>query len=507
MSGFATGTRLQTLLLILAIVAPAGCTAARSVPPVTAASSAHRTVPEIVVDAAHPTGATVSRDIFGANVGTWFDIAQPFVAPAMKGAGFGLLRFPGGSQSDIYHWQNGGYVCGKNLGYVDPHTSFDNFTRLLAEPLQADVAITLDYGSNPQCNGPGAPSEALGWMARAKQIGANVKYWTLGNEVYGSYEYDLHSHPHSPFQYGTIFHEQFWPAVKHAFPQAKLGLVVGDYWWSWTRKAIAAAKSFDFVEYHYYPEGPVTDDRRLLGNGIDAFGTEIAGLRELLHRRGHDVPIYLGEYNSSYAVAQGKQSVSIVNGLYYGQMLATAIENGVAASSWWLSFGGTNCTGRGDFSSSLYGFQHFGAFTLFSDSLAANDPSCPGLPNLAGGVPFPTARVVTLYRESVPPGSAVLPVRRSGVSAVRAYGYAKPGGGFVMIAFNNTLSSQPVAVRVAGAMRTSYSAMLTTYGAPQYDESRFGRWVGPVSRNLGTVDSSAMSLTLTPYSMTVLELK
>lgn len=246
----------------------------------------------------------------------------------------------------------------------------------------------------------------------------------------------------------------------------------------------------------------------MLGYGVDDFDAEVGGLRALLHRRGHDVPIYLGEYNSSYAVDQGKQSVSIVNGLFYGQMLATAIQNGVAASSWWLSFGGTNCTGRGDFSSSLYGFQHFGTFTLFSDSLAANDPSCPGLSNLAGGVAFPTARVMTLYRESVPPGSAVLPVRRpTGARALRAYGYAKPSGGIVVVVFNNTLSAQAIVVRVAGATRTSYSATLATYGAPQYDESRFGRWVGPVSRKLGAVDPSATPLTLTPYSMTVLDLE
>ncbi len=485
--------------MVPAPVAPA------ALPPATTARAA-----EIVVSSA-PTGRTVSADAFGANVGTWYDFTLPFVTPAMQGAGFGLVRFPGGSQSDFYHWERGGYVCGKNLGYVAPQDSFDNFVSTVVKPLHADVAITLDYGSNPACDGGGDPNEAIGWMRRARQLGAPVKYWTLGNEVYGSYEYDLHPHPHSAAEYAAAFHGQFWPAIKKAFPSARLGIVVGDYWWSWTTRVLHLAKPFDFVEFHYYPEGEFTDDARLLSTGIDYFAGELAGLRTAMRRAGvpDGVPIYVGEYNSSYSNLQGKQSVSIVNGLYYGQMLGTLIDAGVPASSWWLAFGGTNCSGHGDFGKGVYGFQHFGTFTLFSDGLKRDDPACPGTPALSGGVPFPTARVVTLYRRSVPAGSAVLAVRepRHLAPSVRAYAYGVASGGYVLVLFNNTLSQAAVDVRIEGAARKSYEATMWTYGTPQYDRSRFGHWVGPDSRRLGSVSPSHLPIALVPYGMTVVRLR
>ena len=53
----------------------------------------------------------------------------------------------------------------------------------IAQPLHAHVAITVNYGTNPDCSGRADPNEAAAWVNYAnnvKQYG--IKYWTIGNE-------------------------------------------------------------------------------------------------------------------------------------------------------------------------------------------------------------------------------------------------------------------------------------------------------------------------------------
>ena len=66
------------------------------------------------------------------------------------------------------------------------------------------------------------------------------------------------------------------------------------------------------------------------------------------------MPIYLGEFNND-AGNEGKQSVSIVNGLFLGQMLGTLMKAGVPMATCWLAYG--SCDESGDFSKKLYGWQ------------------------------------------------------------------------------------------------------------------------------------------------------
>ena len=493
----------------------AGSSAAPAVMPAAAgvAPAATTTALGIVLDA-KSQGPVVSADLYGASHDTWFDFTQPFVNPSLRATGIHLVRWPGGSESDAYHWENGGSVC-DNQGYITKNATFDNLMRDLADPSNIDVAITLNYGSNPACNGGGLPSEAATWVAYAKSKGYDTRYWTVGNEVYGSWEYDLHAHPHDPVTYSDAVRDGYYPAVKRADPNAKLGIVVDapdDT--AWNGVVLKRSGRFDFVELHYYPQYDKDDDAFLLGAAIDAFATDLKGLRAEMTAAGVSTatPIYLGEFNND-AGAEGKQSVSIVNGLYLGQTIAVAAGQGVAMATWWLANGSCDVKG-GDYAKSLYGWQHFGSYALFSDGLPNSYEGCAHTPTIAGGTPFPTARVMALYRQTVPPGSAV---RRTLVlyftgghtskPKVRAFGYALSGGGYALTMFNDTLSTVAVTASVDGAAKTAYAATLSVYGAEQYDESRHGRWIGPASRSLGSVKPGKIVLTLPPYSLTALTLR
>jgi hypothetical protein len=458
---------------------------------------------------ARSSGPTVSAGIYGASLDTWYDFVRPFVNPSLARTGIALVRFPGGSESDAYHWEHGGSLCGTNNGYIAGQTSFDNLMTDVAQPLGIDIAITLNYGSNRTCTGGGEPSEAAAWVAYAKRHGYHVPYWTVGNEVYGSWEYDLHAYKHDPVTYADAVRTGYYPQAKAADPSVKLG-VVGDFAQPgdlhWNQIVFRRAVPFDFVEIHYYPQYNVDNDRFLLGAALDRFATELAGVRREMSAAGlsRSVPLYLGEFNNDAGV-EGKQSVSIVNGLYLGQMLGIAMHASVPMATWWLAYG--SCDEGGDYSDKLYGWQHFGSEALFSDGLPSANDGCPTTPRIRGGTPFPTARVMALFHSTVPAGSVVrsVTVPASLSHVVRAYGFAE-GNGFAIVAFNNTLRSVNVTASVSGASRRSFAATVWIYGKAQYDRSKQDQWVGPVGHTLGSVEAR-IPISLQPYSMTVLLLR
>jgi hypothetical protein len=489
---------------VLISIFAASCTGTRPIPTAAVAPAVRMQVASIVLDA-RSSGPAVAADAYGASIVTWYDFGRSFVNPSLRKAGIKLVRFPGGSESDTYHWERGGSLC-NDSGYIWPGSSFDKLMRHTATPLHLDVAITLNYGSNRACDGGGEPSEAGAWVAQAKKRGYDVAYWTVGNEVYGSWEYDLHKRAHDPTTYSDAVRTGYYPAVKHADSKAKLGVVVdlpSDT--AWNDVVLKQAQPFDFVELHYYPEYNVDSDKELLGPDVDNFATDLTGLRTEMNAAGlaKSVPIYFGEFNND-AGLEGKQSVSIVNGLYLGQMLGTILNAGVPMATWWLAYG--SCDETGDFSKKLYGWQNFGTEGLFSDGLPDGYEDCPDTPKIPGGTPFPTARVMALFSSQVPAGSFVrkVSVPASLSPAVRAYGFAETNG-YAFVLFNNRLKPIAVEAHLSNSGKSSFSATLSVYGKTQYDESKENRWIGPVTKSLGTVGAS-VRLTLGAYSVSVLRL-
>ena len=499
-------TSFAGLLLLLT----AGCGGNRTIPPGAPAQTtplhfARTAVPTIELDAGS-SGPAVSPDLYGASLDTWYDFRQSFVNPSLHKTGIRLVRFPGGSESDVYHWEHGGSLCFK-YGYIAPGATFDNLMKRVARPLSIDIAITLDYGTNRACDAGGEPSEAAAWEAHAKSRGYHVPFWTVGNEVYGSWEKDLHTHPHDPHTYSDAVRTGYYPLIKKADASASVGVVVdtpNDR--AWNDVVLREAQPFDFVELHYYPEYNKDSDAFLLGPAIDNFARDLSALREQMTHAGvsSSVPIYLGEYNND-AGNEGKQSVSIVNGLFVGQMLGTLANAGIPMSTFWLAYG--SCDETGDYSKKLYGWQHFGSEALFSDGLPNSYEGCATTPKIPGGTPFPTARVMAVLAGGVPAGSLVrrVTVRGSPRDDVRAYGFAE-GGGYALAIFNDTLAAVGVNVSIANSGRSGFAAALKTYGKTQYDKSKNDRWVGPVERSLGSVGTT-VPLTLPAYSVSLLSLK
>src|SRR5689334_15587684 len=100
---------------------------------------------------------TVPAHGIGLNTAVYdSDMNDAAIAPLLKAAGVTAMRYPGGSYSDIYNWQNQTAAAG---GFVAPNTSFANFMST-ANSAGAQPIITVNYGT-------GTPSLAAAWVQNA----------------------------------------------------------------------------------------------------------------------------------------------------------------------------------------------------------------------------------------------------------------------------------------------------------------------------------------------------
>ena len=228
-------------------------------PTVTFAAPAAGTV-AVTVDARAGL-ATVPDTALGVNDAIWdTNLGTAATSDLLKAAGVRMLRYPGGSYADIYHWRDHTAPG----GYVAPNTDFDTFMASAAR-VGAEPMIIANYGT-------GTAEEAAGWVRYAKDKGYRASYWTIGNENYGNghygsaWEADEHADK-SPAAYasGVV---AFAEAMKAVDPDIKIGAVLtmpgnwpdglvgdGDAG-TWNAEVLGRAGAhIDFVDVHWYPGG------------------------------------------------------------------------------------------------------------------------------------------------------------------------------------------------------------------------------------------------------------
>jgi hypothetical protein len=453
-------------------------------------------------------GPALTDKILGMNMACWYDPTNSAIVPALRKAGIRALRWSGGALSDDYHWQSNSFCSGITFHPIDFRTFLDS----IAKPGNFDVAIPVNYGSNPTCNSGGDPTEAAAWVTEALNNGNNVSHWTVGNEVFGDWETDLHSQKHNPTTYAQEVSSGYYPLMKAANPNALVGVVVQGGHSNWDAIVLAQAK-YDFVEYHFYAQGPGSEsDIFLVSQAAQQLTAEIDNIKADLAAAGHaDTPIYLGELGSVYNLPPsnhpcnpGKQTSSITQALFAGQALCELMNAGVSRATWWLAFGGCSDARTGNFSSALYGWQNFGGYMVFSDGLPEN--GCADAPAVPTGILFPTARAYQLFGSVAQNGEHSLQSSVAGdTEDVRAYA-ATHGSGTVLVVFNlNQTQNKTITVGLS-AQTTSSAVTIQTYDKEIYDQSQNNVWAEPTIRNLGTQDIP-LTLTLTPWSMNVVTIQ
>ncbi|MFI9318289.1 cellulose binding domain-containing protein [Kitasatospora aureofaciens] len=311
-------------------------------PPAAAASSV-----SVSVDAALQL-ATVPATGVGVNIPVYDADMNAAATPGLLStAGINTVRYPGGSHSDVYHWQTG---TAENGQYVAPNTGFDAFMGTV-RAAGAQPIITANYGS-------GTPQEAAAWVQYANVTkGYGVKYWEIGNEVYGNgeynatWEYDTHSSKSATTYANNVL--QYVSAMKAADPSVRIGAVLTTpgYWpdgivgpgdtmdWNHTVLSIAGSK-IDFAIVHAYPTSTSPAD---LLTKPQAQNANITGaVRSLINQyAGSNAP------NVGIAVTEANAQAYLdtsPNGLFAPDNYLTWLENGAFNVDWWDLRNGTDCT-------------------------------------------------------------------------------------------------------------------------------------------------------------------
>jgi hypothetical protein len=271
----------------------------------------------------------------------------------------------------------------------------------------------------------------------------------------------------------------------------------------WDQDVLSGAQ-YDFVEYHYYPEAPGSEsDTFLVNQAAQQLTTNINTIKSELTTAGKpNTPIYVGEIGGPYS-NPGKQSWSITQGLYAGQVLGEMMNDGVSRLTWWIGFGNCNGTAGND-GSSVYGWQDFGAYNVFSDG--PSDTTCPGAGPV--GTMSPTARAFQLFSNVAVNGESVLTATVGGdTTDVVAYAATHSGGTALMLFNRNETTAEPVTITLSGQSAAT-TVTVITYDKALYDQTKatIPVWAAPATTNLGA-QSLPLSLTLTPWSMNVVIIK
>jgi hypothetical protein len=466
---------------------------------------------EIVADVSQ-AGPVMQKDQLGVNLAFFYlDSFDPVFEPLFASAGIGLLRWPGGSGSDYYHWQNNSVsTC---QGFTNANPNFDVFMQTIPAALRADVAITANYGSNQDCTGPADPNEAAGWVNYANNVQHyGIKYWTVGNEEYypqvalspGTF-YNI-----DPATYANRVATGFYPLMKAQDPSIMVGVdtaiasvpvhsAASD---PWDYVVLAQAK-YDFVEMHYYPFSyNVDDDASLLTTWSNQVGANFSWTRAVLSLNGHpNAPIFLGEFdrNGGGPIAVEHESVSVVNGLFTAIVLAEVAKAGIPMASTWVGLDDCYPDTLSPPLTTAYGLQNFGSWGLFAKKYS----QCAAL-GVPVGTAFPKGQAYRMLSQYILPGEHPVAIASTDPSIHAFAATNKDGYALLLISTDSSLT-HTLPVTVSNASRTSYNAMTSVYGKQQYEQSQQGVWAGPVNSNLGTMGTT-FSIALPAWSITLVQL-
>ncbi|WP_050785785.1 hypothetical protein [Pedosphaera parvula] len=447
---------------------------------------------------------SVDPRLFGLNTAIWdgnFD--TPETLSLLREMGCLTLRFPGGSLSDEYHW-----ATGKSLTNTwSWATSFINFVHI-ATNLGANVFITVNYGT-------GTPTEAANWVRSANVTNHyGFKYWEVGNEVYGTWETDSNSSPNDAFTYATRA-KSYIQQMKAVDPTIKVGVVAapgeasyvngnathsaynprtGQTNYGWTPVLLATLKSLnvtpDFVVHHRYPEYTGQEsDPTLLQDSV-GWAADAADLRQQINdyfgTSGTNIELVCTENNSNSG-DQGKQSVSLVNALYYADSLGQLMKTELNSLVWWDLRNGNDTKGSMD--PVLYGWRLYGDLGMIGN-LTNRYP------------PFYAAKTMQYFAR---PGDTVLNAA-SDYSLLAAYAVRRASGALTLLVINkDPVGSFPAQIMVNG-FNPSSAATITSYGIPQDNAAQSGTVSQDLARTNFSSAGTNFNFTFPPYSLTLFTL-
>ena len=446
---------------------------------------------------------TIPSGAIGLNTAVYDGYMNDTPIPGLlKAAGVDALRFPGGSYSDIYNWQ----ANTAQGGYVAPGNSFSSFMTT-AKAAGAGPIITVNYGT-------GTPALAAAWVSSALSAGDGVKYWEVGNEVYGNgtyganWEADSHcdtspsggpvtigSEPSQTYNCGPSTYAagvaQYITAMHAANPNAKVCaiLTTPGFWPDgvtnsqtspepWNQTVLTdLGPNLQCVIVHYYPGGSsaagmLTDPQDIAGI-VSTLHSEITQYAGISNAAG--VPILVTETNSSIDMDTQPGA------LFGADEYMTWLENGATNVDWWNEHNGAGTI------STVGGVTDYGDQGIFS-----NGSSSGGSTEPAVETPFAPYYAIEMLTKLGSAGDELV-TSTSSSSLVRVHAVRATDGSLNVLIDNEDPSN-------------SYTASLTYNGFTPNGSPTVYTFANNATSITSTTQSSTSSVTVSPYSLTVVHI-
>jgi hypothetical protein len=467
---------LTSVAFLVATALPATTNAAT---PAVAAASATVTVN------ARAGLATVPETALGVNHAVWdSELGTNAVADLLGGAGVRMMRYPGGSYGDIYHWKDNTAPG----GYVAPNTDFDTFMagvrRAGAQPV-----IIANYGT-------GTPQEAAEWVRYANRTkGYGAKYWEIGNELYGNGHYgtawEADDHPDkSPAGYANEV-VAYADAMKAVDPTIKIGavlttpanwpdgIVAGGDAASWNQTVLSiAGPHVDFVVLHWYPGGSTAAETF---TKPDQISDMLYLVREQITRYAGPDPDRLGIALTELNTSVGRNTQP--GALFAAEAYSAFLANGVFTVDWWNTHNGPATA------STVAGQPDYDDFGLLSSAGCLPDGTCEPALN----TPFAPYHALEMMNLFARPGDQLI---RAGTSdpLVGAHAARRPDGDLAVLLVNKDPDN-------ARTVTVDYAGYTPAATVPQVHTFTNG-----ATTITSAATGTATSQTLPPYSLTTITL-
>ncbi|MEU4695246.1 cellulose binding domain-containing protein [Actinoplanes sp. NPDC023714] len=398
--------------------------------------------------------ATVSDVAVGVNHAIWdSQLGTPAVSGLLNDAGVTMLRYPGGSYADIYHWEDHTAPG----GYVAPDTDFDTFMAG-AQATGAEPMIIANYGT-------GTAEEAAAWVRYANITkGYDATYWTIGNENYGNghygsaWEADDHADK-SPKEYAENV-VAYAEAMKAVDPSIKIGAVLtmpgnwpdaivgpGDQG-SWNQEVLTRAGSvIDFVDVHWYPGGSTPAEALTKPAQIQ---DAVQLLKSQIHSyAGRSIGISMTETN----VDTGRNTQP--GALFLADVYSGLLAQGVFTVHWWNVHNGLGTV------SEIEGQTDYGDYGLLSSgNCNADNSACQPPLN----TPFAPYHALSLVGDLARPGDRFVGAGTNN-PLVSAHAVRRANGDLAVLLINKDPdNSQTVSLNYHGFTPASGTPVVSAYG-------------------------------------------
>jgi hypothetical protein len=431
--------------------------------------------------------ATIGGAAVGVNHAVWdSQLGTPAVADLLGDAGVTMLRYPGGSYADIYHWRDHTAPG----GYVAPGTDFDTFMAG-AQRTGAEPMIIANYGT-------GTAQEAADWVRYANVTkGYDATYWTIGNENYGNghygsaWEADDHADK-SPKQYAAEV-VAYSRAMKAVDPTIKVGAVLtmpgnwpdgivgGGDTGTWNQEVLTRAGSaIDFVDVHWYPGGSTPAETL----------TRTAHIQDAVYLLRRQINQYAGAGAGRIGISMTETNVEVgrntqPGALFLADVYSGLLAQGVFTVQWWNVHNGLGTV------SEVAGETDYGDYGLLSSgNCNADGTVCQPALN----TPFAPYHALSLVGDLARAGGRFVGTG-SDNPLVRAHAVRRADGDLAVLLVNGDPDA-------AHTVSLNYQGFTPAAGTPTV--ASFGNGDDGVSS--GTA-GSASAQTLAPYSISLVTVR